>query len=33
VDKINLNGGVAVANYDDILEGEKIIKTAIDNFG
>lgn len=26
-------GGVAVADYNNVIEGDKIIKTAIDNFG
>ncbi|CAD8106930.1 unnamed protein product [Paramecium primaurelia] len=33
VRNINLRGGIAIANYDDILDGDHIIKQAIDNFG
>ncbi|PSN45997.1 Peroxisomal multifunctional enzyme type 2 [Blattella germanica] len=33
VEEIRKKGGVAVANYDSVVEGEKIIQTALDNFG
>jgi 3-hydroxyacyl-CoA dehydrogenase/3a,7a,12a-trihydroxy-5b-cholest-24-enoyl-CoA hydratase len=30
---IKSKGGIAVANFDSVVEGDKIIKAALDNFG
>lgn len=33
VEEIRKNGGKAIANYDNVLNGNKIVETAIDTFG
>jgi NAD(P)-dependent dehydrogenase (short-subunit alcohol dehydrogenase family) len=30
---VSLSGGVAVANYNSVTDGDKVVATAIENFG